>query len=157
MRNRRLAILGGVAIAALILALTPDPAAARGGFGGGGFHGGGFHGGGGGFGGGFRGGGFAGGRAVAIGGFRGGGLVARPGWGGAWRPGWGGGWAGWRPGWRGGSGGWGWGWPVAAGVAAGVAASNWGYYDDPYAGYSQCLFWNGFAWVNGCDQTYGYW
>jgi hypothetical protein len=45
MRNRRLAILGGVAIAALMLALTPDPAAARGGFGGGGFHGGGFHGG----------------------------------------------------------------------------------------------------------------
>jgi hypothetical protein len=62
-------------------------------------------------------------------------------------------WAGWRPGWRGGSGGWGWGWPVAAGVAA----SNWGYYDYPYAGYSQCLFWNGFAWVSGCYQTYGYW
>ncbi|WP_084029930.1 hypothetical protein [Bradyrhizobium sp. LMTR 3] len=58
MRNRGFAILSGVAIAASILALTPDPAAARPGFGGGGFRGGGFAGGG--FGGGFRGGGFAG-------------------------------------------------------------------------------------------------
>jgi hypothetical protein len=149
MRSKRSIALSGVAIAASMLALTPDPAAARGGFGGAGFHGG--------FGGGFRGAGFAGGRAIAIGGYRGVGVVGRPGWGGGWRPGWGGGWAGWRPGWRGGWGGWGWGWPVAAGVAAGVAAATWedGYY--PYAGYSQCLFWNGYTWVNGCYQSYGYW
>jgi hypothetical protein len=160
MRNRTLEILSGVANVASMLALTPDPAAARGGFGGG-FHGGGFGGGGfhgagfagRAFGGGFRGAGFAGSRAMAIGGFRGGGLVARPGWrGAAWRGGWAGGW---RPGWRGGWGGRGWGWPVAAGVAAGaIAASTWDY---PYAGYDQCVFWNGYGWVNGCYQSYGAW
>jgi hypothetical protein len=90
MRDKRLMILSGVTIAASVLALIPDSAAARGGFGGGGFHGGGFARGG--FGGGFRGAGFAGSRAMAVGGFRGGALVARPGWGGAWR-------GGWRPGW----------------------------------------------------------
>jgi hypothetical protein len=152
MRNRTLMMLSGVAIAASILALAPDPAAARGGFGGG-FHGGGFGGGfhGGGFAGRGFGGGFAGSRAMAVGGFRGGGLVARPGWGGAaWR----GGWAGSRPGWRGGWG-WGWGWPVAAGVAAGaIAASAWDY---PYADQEQCVFWNGYRWVNGCYQSYGAW
>lgn len=45
-----------VCVIALIGALSPDVASARGGFGGGGFHGGGFHGGG--FRGGFGGGGF---------------------------------------------------------------------------------------------------
>jgi hypothetical protein len=47
-----------------------------------------------------------------------------------------------RPGWGG------WGWPIAAGVAAGVAANTWDY------GYDQCSFWNGFAWVNACYQPY---
>jgi hypothetical protein len=170
MRNKRLVVLGGIAIVASLLALTPDPVGARGGFGGGGFHGGGFGGGGfhgGGFagrgfgGGGFAGRGFAGGgfsgarfagsRAMAFGGpgFRSVGVVGRPGWGGAgWRGGWAG--AGWRRGW-------GWGWPVAAGVAAGVVAANawdWGY---PYGGYDQCVVWNGFTWVNSCNQAYGWW
>src|SRR5262249_11960505 len=63
MRNKRLAILGGLAIVASMLALTPEPVGARGGFGGGGFHGGGGFGGGG-----FRGGGFAG-RGFGGGGF----------------------------------------------------------------------------------------
>jgi hypothetical protein len=135
MRNRTSAIFSGLGIIALLLTLTPDPAAARGGFGG--FGGGGFRGGGfGGFGGGFRSGGFAGARAMAIG---------RPGWGGGIRPGWGGGW-------RGGWGGWGWGWPVAAGVAAGVAlAGPWGY---DYGG--DCTYWNGYGWVNACYGPYGY-
>ncbi|MGY8709424.1 hypothetical protein RAD16_27095 [Bradyrhizobium sp. 18BD] len=104
-------------------------------------------------------GGFRGGAVVARPGWGGGAVVARPGWGGGawrggWRPGWGGGWAGWRPGWRGGWGGWGF--PIAAGVAAGIAASSWDY-GYPYAGYDQCLFWDGFTWVNGCDQPSGYW
>jgi hypothetical protein len=34
---------------------------------------------------------------------------------------------------------------------AGIAASSWDY------GYDQCVFWNGFAWVNACDQPYGDW
>jgi len=166
MRNKRLAILSGLAMLASILTLTPEPAGARGGFGGGGFHGGGFGGGfhGGGFGGGgfagrgfaaggFRGAGFAGSRAMALGGpgFRSVGVVGRPGWGGAaWRgAAWRGGWAG--AGWRRG---WGWGWPVAAGLAAGaIAASTWDY---PYAD-DGCVFWNGFTWVNGCYQSYGWW
>jgi hypothetical protein len=144
MRNRTSVIFSGLGIIAL-LALAPDPAAARGGFGG--FHGG--------FGG-FHGGGFAGPRgAMAMTGFRGGAIV-RPGWGGAVRPGWGAvrpGWGavrpGWGGGWRGGwaRGGWGWGWPVAAGIATGVALAGpwgWGYGDG-------CnTYWNGFAWVNTC-------
>lgn len=145
MRNKTLMISSAVAIAASVLALSPDPADARGGRGGG-FHAGGF-------GGGFRGASFAGGRGMAVGGFRGVG-VGRPGWGGGWgpgwgRPGWGGGGVAWRPGWGGGWGG-GWGWPVAAGLAAGVAATSWGYNN-------QCLFWNGYAWVNGCSRPYGWW
>ena len=148
MRNRTSVILSGLGIIAL-LALAPDPAAARGGFGG--FHGGGI--------GGFRGGGFSGVRAGSFGGARAamvpmggmraaaigrpgwGGAVVRPGWSGAVRPGWG---VGWRRGW--GGGGWGWGWPVAAGIATGVAlAGPWGW------GYgSDCTYWNGFAWVNAC-------
>jgi hypothetical protein len=136
MRNRISAIFSGLGVMALLLALAPDPAAARGGFGG--FRGGGF----GGFGG-VRAGGFGPGGAMAMTGFRGG-AIGRPGWGGVVRPGWGGGW---RGGW--GGGGWGWGWPVAAGVAAGVALGGpwgWGYGND-------CTYWNGYAWVNAC---YGY-
>jgi len=131
MRNRTTVIFSALGIIAL-LALAPNPAAARGGFG---FHGGGF--------GGFRGGGFAGARAMNIGGFRGGALVGRPGWG-AVRPGWGGGW---RGGWGRWGGGWGWGWPVAAGVGLGIAAATapWGW---GYGG--SCTYWNGFAWVNAC-------
>jgi hypothetical protein len=128
MRNKRRMTLSGVAIAVSMLGLTPDPAAARGGFGGGGFHGG--------FGGGFRGAGSAAQwQSVAF---------AASVWSdnlaGAVDGARAGGWAGWRPSWRGGWGGWGWGWPVAVGVAAGVAAATWddGYY--PYGGYSQCLF-----------------
>lgn len=149
MRNRTLAFLSGLAMVASLLVLAPDPAAARGGFGGAGFHGG-FGGFGGGFrgglgGGGFRGVGFGGSRAMAIGGFGRGAFVGRPGWGGG---GWGGRWGGWR------GGGWGWGWPVAAGVAAGIAAAGpWGYYDYPYAGDGGCLVWTGYGWVDGC---YGY-
>jgi hypothetical protein len=145
MRNRTSVILSGLGIIAL-LALAPNPAAARGGFGG--FHGGGF--------GGFHGGGFSGVRAggfgprgaMAMTGFRGG-AVVRPGWGGAVRPGWGAVRPGWGGGWRGGwaRGGWGWGWPVAAGIATGVALAapwGWGYGDD-------CTtYWDGFAWVNTC-------
>ena len=106
MRNRTSVIFSGLGIIAL-LALAPDPAAARGGFGG--FHGGGI--------GGFRGGGFSGVRAGSFGGARAamvpmggmraaaigrpgwGGAVVRPGWSGAVRPGWG---VGWRRGWGGG-------------------------------------------------------
>jgi hypothetical protein len=150
MRNRTSVIFSGLGIIALLVALAPDSAAARGGFGGGGFHGGGFHGGGfagRGFAGGFGGAGFAGSRAMAFAGpgFRSAGVVGRPAWGGAaWRGGWAGGrWAG-RPGWRG------WGWPVAAGVAAGVVlAAPWGYYG--YGG--DCTYWDGYGWVNAC---YGY-
>jgi hypothetical protein len=132
MRNSTSAILSGVGVIALLLAATPNPAAARGGFGGFG-------------GGGFRGGSFAGGHAMAMGGFRGG-AIARPGWGGAVRPGWGGGWRG---------GGWGWGWPVAAGIAAGAAlTAPWGYYGYPYG--TDCTYWNGFGWVNTCYGAYGY-
>jgi len=91
--NRTLATLSTLGIVAPLLALTPDPAAARGGFGG--FGGGGFRGGG-----------------IAVGGFHGGAIG---------RPGWGGGVGVVRPGGRGG--GWGWGAPVAAGVALGIAAT----------------------------------
>lgn len=112
MRTRMLALVAAAAISAVML--LPDPAAARGGFGGG-----------------FRGGGFGGFRGAAIGGFRGGfggfrGPVgfrtAGIGWRGAgWgvRPGWGRGW-GWRRGW-------GWG---AAAVGAGLVAGS--YYGYPY-------------------------
>ena len=27
----------------------------------------------------------------------------------------------------------------------------------PYAGYDQCVVWNGFTWVNSCNQAYGWW
>lgn len=114
MRTRMLALVAAAAISAVML--LPDPAAARGGFGGG-----------------FRGGGFGGFRGAAIGGFRGGfggfrGPVgfrtAGIGWRGAgWgvRPGWG-----WGRGW-----GWrrGWGWGAAA-VGAGLVAGS--YYGYPY-------------------------
>jgi hypothetical protein len=112
MPSRMLALVAAAAISAVML--LPDPAAARGGFGGG-----------------FRGGGFGGFRGAAIGGFRGGfggfrGPVgfrtAGIGWRGAgWgvRPGWGRGW-GWRRGW-------GWG---AAAVGAGLVAGS--YYGYPY-------------------------
>ena len=136
--NRTLAAISALGIVAPLLALTPDPAAARGGFGG--FGGGGFRGGG-----------------MAVGGFHGG-AIGRPGWGGGVgvvRPGWGGGWRG---------GGWGWGAPVAAGVALGIAATApWGYYGGygyPYGG--GCTYWDGYAWVNTCYggyesyESYGY-
>src|SRR6516225_4400102 len=112
MRNRITAIFSGLAAMALLLALAPDPASARGGFGG--FRGGSF----GGFSG-VRAGSFAGARAMApIGGIRTA-AIGRPGWGAAGaiagRPGWGR--PGWGGGWRGGwGGGWGWGWAVAAGL-----------------------------------------
>jgi hypothetical protein len=140
MRNRTSVILSGLGIVAL-LSLTPEPAAARGGFGG--IHGG--------FGG-VRAGSFAGARAMApIGGMRTA-AIGRPGWGAAGaiagRPGWG------RPGWGGGGGGGGgWGWPVAAGVAAGVAlAGPWAW------GGGSCTYWNGWTWVNACVGygPYGY-
>jgi len=117
MRNKISATFSGLGIMALVLVLAPDPASARGGFGG------------------VRAGSFAGARAMApVGGIRtaavgrpgwgaAGAIAGRPGWG---RPGWGGGW---RGGWGGGWGGRGWGWPVAAGVAAGVAIGTpwaWG-------------------------------
>ena len=79
MRNRKSAIISGLGIIAVLLALTPDPVAARGGRGGGGFAGRGAMGGGfaGRGGGGFaargamvRGGGFAGRGAVGAVGFR---------------------------------------------------------------------------------------
>jgi hypothetical protein len=142
MRNKISAVFSGLGIMALVLALAPDPASARGGFGG--FHGGGFSG--------VRAGSFAGARAMApIGGIRAG-VIGRPGWGAAGaiagRPGWG------RPGWRGGwGGGWGWGWPVAAGVVAGVAlATPWAWGGD------SCTYWNGWTWVNACAGwgPYGY-
>src|SRR5215469_15507091 len=152
MRNRTSVIFSGLGIIAL-LALAPDPAAARGGFGG--FRGGG------GFSG-VRAGSFGGARAamVPMGGMRAaaigrpgwGGAVVRPGWSGAVRPGWG---VGWRRGW--GGGGWGWGLPVAAGIATGVAlAGPWGW------GYgSDCTYWNGWTWVNACGygpyNSYGWW
>jgi hypothetical protein len=150
MRNRTSVMFSGLGIIAL-LALAPDPAAARGGFGGfhggfGGFHGAGFSG--------VRAGGFGPRGAMAMTGFRGGAIV-RPGWGGAVRPGWGAVRPGWGGGWRGGwgRGGWGWGWPVAAGIATGVALAapwGWGYGGD-------CTYWNGFAWVNACGYgPYGY-
>ena len=132
--NRTLATISALGIVAPLLALTPDPAAARGGFGG--FGGGGFRGGG-----------------MAVGGFHGGAIG---------RPGWGGGVGVVRPGWRGG--GWGWGAPVAAGVALGIAATApWGYYGGygyPYGG--GCTYWDGYAWVNTCYggyesyESYGY-
>ena len=150
MRRKTLAIISGVAIGAILLALAPDASAARGG---GGARGGGFRGGGG-----FsRAGSIGVGRGVAVGGIRGGAIRSgairggfirggtigaggrfaaigtRPGWGaGGWRPGGG---NGWRPGWGGG-----WGWPVAAGIAA--ASTSY---------YSQCQFWDGFRWVNTCN------
>jgi len=111
MRNRITAIFSGLAVMALLLALAPDPASARGGFGG--FRGGGF----GGFSG-VRAGSFAGARAMApIGGIRTA-AIGRPGWGAAGaiagRPGWG------RPGWGGGwRGGWGGGWGM------GLASCCW--------------------------------
>src|SRR6185369_16207045 len=127
--NRTLATISALGIVAPLLALTPDPAAARGGFGG------------------FRGG-------TAVGGFHGG-AIGRPGWGGGVgvvRSGWGGGWRG--GGW---GGGWGWGAPVAAGVALGIAATApWGYYGGygyPYGG--GCTYWDGYAWVNTCYGDYG--
>src|SRR5215831_14297039 len=103
MRNRKLAIISGLGIIAVLLALTPDPVAARGGFrGGGGLSGRGAMGTGNAMGmRGFRGGGFAGRGAMGGVGFRraawGGGVrpgwgvaaVGRPGWGGGWRGGWG--------------------------------------------------------------------
>jgi hypothetical protein len=141
MRNTISAILSGLGIITLLLALTPEPAAARG-FGG------------------VRAGGFAGAHAMApLGGMRtaaigrpgwgaAGPIVGRPGWG---RPGWGGGWrGGWGGGWGGGGG---WGWPIAAGIATGVAlAGPWGW------GGGSCTYWNGFAWVNACVGygPYGY-
>ena len=152
MRNRITAIFSGLAVMALLLALAPDPASARGGFGG--FRGGGF----GGFSG-VRAGSFAGARAMApIGGIRTA-AIGRPGWGAAGaiagRPGWGR--PGWGGGWRGGwGGGWGWGWPVAAGVAAGVAlATPWAW------GGGSCTYWDGWSWVNACGGwgpygSYGY-
>jgi hypothetical protein len=66
MRNRKSAIISGLGIIAVLLALAPDPVAARGGRGGGGFGGGGF-----------RGGGLSGRGAMGTGsamGFRGGGV-----------------------------------------------------------------------------------
>jgi hypothetical protein len=146
MRNRTSAIISGLGIIAVIVALTPDPVAARGGRGGGGFAGRGAAG--------IRGGAFAGRGAMATGGF-GRAAIGRPAWGGGWagrraiavgRPvGWG--WGGRR--WRGG-----WGWPVAAGIATGVAvgaaaASPWGWGDN-------CMQWNGFRWVNVCAGSYAY-
>jgi hypothetical protein len=139
--NRTLATISALGIVAPLLALTPDPAAARGGFGG--FGGGGFRGGG-----------------MAVGGFHGG-AIGRPGWGGGVgvvRPGWGGGW-------RGG----GWGWPVAAGVALGVAATApWGYfggygYPGYYVGYGYPGYYGyadgyygslGRCGYGGCSYTY---
>ena len=72
------------------------------------------------------------------------GVGFRPGIGVGWRPGVAAGW-----GWRGR--GWGWGWPVAAGIAAGVAATS--YYGN------SCYAWNGYTWVNTCygSYPYGYW
>jgi len=168
MRNKLLAALGGIAIASAVLTLVPDDASARfgggGGFRGGGFAGGGFRGGG--FaGGGFRGGGFAA-SGFRGGGFRTAGIVGRPGWGAAgaiagrpgWgRPGWGiaggPGWGRWNGRWAGHRPGWGWRWPVAAGI---VAAGAWGYPYDSYAGYDNCVIWDGYQYVNSCYQSYGY-
>src|SRR5262249_38342641 len=115
-----------------VMLLVPEPASARGGFGG--FRGGGF---GGGFGG-FRGAGFGGFRGAGLG-WRGAGLGWR---GGAFCSGWGG-W-GWRRGW-----GWGLG---AAAVGAGiVAGSYYGDYGDyPYGAYPVGY---GYGYGGGCVLT----
>jgi hypothetical protein len=113
------------AFAALIvgaLAMTPGPAAARGG------HGGGWHGGGGHVGGGWHGGGYRGG-------WHGGGY--RGGWhGGGYRGGWYGG--GYRRGWYGG-GGWDW----APGFVWGFGLPYYGgyYYSEPACGWVRVRVW----------------
>jgi hypothetical protein len=138
MRKRTSAVVSGLGIIAVLVALTPDPvAAARGGARGAGV----------------RGHGFAARGVVATGGVRRA-AVVRPGWRAGVRPGWAGrrvaaGVAVGRPGWNGGWGG-GWGWPVATGVAVGVAATSpWGW------GGNNCTRWNGFRWVNVCG-SYGW-
>jgi len=73
MRNRTSAVISGLGIIAVLVALTPDPVAARGGGRGAGV--------------GVRGHGFAGRGVVATGGFRRA-AVVRPGWGAGVRPGW---------------------------------------------------------------------
>src|SRR5215475_3494699 len=87
-----------------------------------------------GFGGGARIGGGAfhgGGMGIGGGAFRGGalGFAGRPGWGAVGRPGWG--------------------FPLAVGVGLG----SYGYAS---SGYSDCLSWDGYQWVNVCYQPYGY-
>lgn len=163
MRSKTMAMtMSGVVIGTLLLALSPDPAAAR--FAGGARAGGGFRGGGIAAGrvavGGYRGGvgGYRGGAIAGRGGWALGSIYGRPGvgWGGGWRPGYG--WAGGsRPGY--GFGGR-WGWPIAAGLAAGAAYGYGGYgyggygYPYDYSDYNQCQTWNGYYWVNSCYQNY---
>ena len=129
MRNRTSAVISGLGIIAVLVALTPDPVAAARGRGSAV---------------GVRGHSFAGHR---VGVRRA--AVVRPGWRGGVRTGWAGrravaGVAVGRPGWGGG-----WGWPVATGVAVGVAATS------PWGWGGNCTRWNGFRWVNVCG-SYGW-
>ena len=64
----------------------------------------------------------------------------------AWRPGWGAARPGWR--WYAGRRVWGWGLPVAAGIGLGYYGYS-NYYND-------CLAWNGYGWLNVCNQPYPY-